>query len=278
MPVGDVAPGVRTDCRISDHSLGSAALGLGVEPLGIETQQQHLVKPRAAAQRLRLRIHRPCQNLFAVKRQIVRLQWLRGCRGGDVYQQIALLRPLARRICLRQAETRRERQGKAQPERSSAPDPGAAGATPIHHFPRARSVAPAKAGAQDSRHSCWLWIPAFAGSTSEEAQRVAIGPTMRRYVASWSPIGRRRMRLPVAAKIALHRAGAKGGRPGSPTPLDGTSILFGTIQTCVIGGDSSMRTTWNPSKLFCSTRPFLKLISPYLARLSPIVAAPSICE
>ena len=32
------------------------------------------------------------------------------------------------------------------------------------------------------------------------------------------------MRLPVAAKIALHSAGANGGTPGSPTPLDGTSI------------------------------------------------------
>ena len=58
-------------------------------------------------------------------------------------------------------------------------------------------------------------------------------------MASWSPIGSRRMRLPVAAKMALHSAGAKGGSPGSPTPLDGTSIPFGTIQTCVIGGDYS---------------------------------------
>ena len=40
---------------------------------------------------------------------------------------------------------------------------------------------------------------------------------------SWAPIGRARMRLPVAAKIALHRAGAKGGTPGSPTPLAGVS-------------------------------------------------------
>jgi len=67
---------------------------------------------------------------------------------------------------------------------------------------------------------------------------------LARYVASWSPIGRRRMRFPVAAKMALHKAGAKGGSPGSPTPLDGTSIPLGTMWTCVIGGDSSMRTTW----------------------------------
>ena len=51
------------------------------------------------------------------------------------------------------------------------------------------------------------------------------------------------MRLPVAAKMALHSAGANGGNPGSPTPLDGTSIPLGTIQTWVIGGDSSIRMT-----------------------------------
>jgi hypothetical protein len=33
------------------------------------------------------------------------------------------------------------------------------------------------------------------------------------------------MLLPVAAKMALHSAGAKGGSPGSPTPLDGTSRI-----------------------------------------------------
>src|SRR2546425_3068174 len=40
------------------------------------------------------------------------------------------------------------------------------------------------------------------------------------------PIGSLRIRFPVAAKIALHTAGAIGGVPGSPTPpcasLDGT--------------------------------------------------------
>src|SRR5262249_46471262 len=101
---------------------------------------------------------------------------------------------------------------------------------------------------------------------------------LRPYVASWSAIGRRRMRLPVAAKIALHSAGAKGGKPGSPTPPDGPARLLGPTQTWVIGGDSSMGRSWKPSRLFCCTRPFLKLISPYLARLSPITAAPSTCE
>ena len=38
---------------------------------------------------------------------------------------------------------------------------------------------------------------------------------------SWAAIGSRRMRLPVAPKVALHSAGANGGTPGSPTPADG---------------------------------------------------------
>jgi len=43
--------------------------------------------------------------------------------------------------------------------------------------------------------------------------------------------------------MALHSAGAKGGSPGSPTPLDGTSMLAATMCTSVTGGDSSMRST-----------------------------------
>ena len=39
------------------------------------------------------------------------------------------------------------------------------------------------------------------------------------------PIGSVRMRLPVAAKIALISAGAKGARPGSPTPLGGNPLF-----------------------------------------------------
>jgi hypothetical protein len=45
----------------------------------------------------------------------------------------------------------------------------------------------------------------------------------RQVVVSFSPIGRLRMRLPVAAKIALHSAGVNGGSGGSPTPLACTS-------------------------------------------------------
>ncbi len=50
-----------------------------------------------------------------------------------------------------------------------------------------------------------------------------------RTYASWLPIGSRRMRLPVAAKMALHSAGANGGMPGSPTPLAGTSMPCSTM-------------------------------------------------
>ena len=39
--------------------------------------------------------------------------------------------------------------------------------------------------------------------------------------ASCVLIGSSRMRLPVAAKIALQMAGAIGGTPGSPTPAGG---------------------------------------------------------
>ena len=48
------------------------------------------------------------------------------------------------------------------------------------------------------------------------------------------------MRLPVAAKIALQSAGVNGGTPGSPTPLDGTSMPFSTMCVLVTVGDSSM--------------------------------------
>src|ERR1044072_1652035 len=76
------------------------------------------------------------------------------------------------------------------------------------------------------------------------------------------------MRFPVAAKIALHSAGANGGTPGSPTPLAGTSIGCSTICTRVSFGDSSIRAIGASLKLPCSTRPSLKLISPYLSSAS----------
>ncbi len=128
----------------------------------------------------------------------------------------------------------------------------------------------------------WRIKPRGGGVGGRRGDRVAGGgaPPVTRPVqlASWLPIGSRRIRLPVAAKIALHKAGAKGGSPGSPTPLDGTAVVAGMMCTRVISGASSMRATWKPSKLFCWARPSLKVISPYLAMLSPITAAPSICE
>ncbi len=42
--------------------------------------------------------------------------------------------------------------------------------------------------------------------------------------ASWSPTGSLRMRFPVAAKMALHSAGATGGTAVSPTPEGGASL------------------------------------------------------
>src|SRR3954453_10119903 len=86
------------------------------------------------------------------------------------------------------------------------------------------------------------------------------------------------MRLPVAAKIALHSAGANGGTPGSPTPLGCTSIECSTMCTRVSRGDSSMRAIWKSLKFDCSTRPSFNVISPYFASERPITAAPSICE
>ncbi|MGY4186140.1 hypothetical protein ACVI1I_002912 [Bradyrhizobium sp. USDA 4459] len=100
----------------------------------------------------------------------------------------------------------------------------------------------------------------------------------RLYASNCLPIGSARMRLPVAEKMAFISAGANGGTPGSPTPLGGVSGAGGTMWTFVTSGASSILTTWKSSKFFCSTLPSLKLTSPYLARLRPMIAAPSICE
>ena len=57
-------------------------------------------------------------------------------------------------------------------------------------------------------------------------------------VKSLARIGRRRIRLPVTAKIALVSAGATGGTPGSPTPVG--FALLGTMYTSIFG-DSKIR-------------------------------------
>ncbi len=58
---------------------------------------------------------------------------------------------------------------------------------------------------------------------------------------SWCLSGSDRMRLPVAAKIALHSAGANGGSPGSPTPPGGASLS--TMTTSMTAGASGSRAT-----------------------------------
>ena len=60
---------------------------------------------------------------------------------------------------------------------------------------------------------------------------------------SWSPIGSLRIRLPVAANIALHSAGAIGGTPGSPAPPSGTLKSDGSKWTRMSRGAMSIRAT-----------------------------------
>src|SRR6266404_7329105 len=55
------------------------------------------------------------------------------------------------------------------------------------------------------------------------------------------PTGRSRMRVPVAAKIALQNAAMNGGTPGSPTPAGGA--VLSTKYTFVCRGTSLMRAT-----------------------------------
>ena len=43
-------------------------------------------------------------------------------------------------------------------------------------------------------------------------------------------MGNWRIRLPVAAKMALHSTGAIGGKPGSPTPPSGTDPVGRRLQ------------------------------------------------
>jgi TIR domain-containing protein len=64
-------------------------------------------------------------------------------------------------------------------------------------------------------------------SVNSSSTRCATGTATRRQVhvscASWFRIGSARMRFPQAEKIALVKAGATGGNPGSPTPPSGWS-------------------------------------------------------
>lgn len=58
--------------------------------------------------------------------------------------------------------------------------------------------------------------------------------------ASWSAIGRRRMRVPVSAKMALQTAGAIGGTPGSPMPVKSAPD---SMMATSMGGATLMRTS-----------------------------------
>src|ERR1700694_215206 len=60
-------------------------------------------------------------------------------------------------------------------------------------------------------------------------------------VSSCLPIGSSRMRFPVAAQMALIKAGANGGTPGSPTPLGGVSASTGTRCTLATRGAQVVR-------------------------------------
>ncbi len=55
------------------------------------------------------------------------------------------------------------------------------------------------------------------------------------------PIGNRRTRVPVAAKRALHTAGAIGGSPASPTPPGGASLRTSWTSICGVSASESMR-------------------------------------
>ena len=69
--------------------------------------------------------------------------------------------------------------------------------------------------------------------------------------SSWR-MGRRRMRLPVAWKMALHTAGAIPGVLASPAPPE--AFWLGTMWTST-AGIPSMRNTSYRWKLLCCTRP-----------------------
>ncbi len=81
---------------------------------------------------------------------------------------------------------------------------------------------------RSQRHpACWLHrtdaIRARIASLTNAGERIAScddGALRSDQALSWSRIGSVRMRLPVAAKIALHSAGAIVGVAASPTPDD----------------------------------------------------------
>jgi hypothetical protein len=76
-------------------------------------------------------------------------------------------------------------------------------------------------------------------SNHENAELAAVASTR-----SMGRIGKQRVRFPVAAKIALHKAGVNASASASPTALTGTPRSVGTMwslsrttphQTCATG-------------------------------------------
>ena len=70
-------------------------------------------------------------------------------------------------------------------------------------------------------------IARLPGPSIPTAANFILKKRERRQARSSGRIGRRRMRLPVPAKMALQTAGAITGRPGSPMPV-GSSVLLTT--------------------------------------------------
>jgi hypothetical protein len=68
------------------------------------------------------------------------------------------------------------------------------------------------------------------------------------YASNCLPIGKLRMRFPVAAKIALIKAAANDGTPGSPTPLalEVDAERLPELSTCLYGSSFLFSTSVIP--------------------------------
>ena len=104
--------------------------------------------------------------------------------------------------------------------------------------------------------------------------RWSTGPRVAAYAGCFSALastGNLRRRFPVAAKIALVTAGTIAEVPASPIPPGGSELL---MMWTSMAGASLMRSIWYVSKLACSTRPSLSVISPWSAAVIPKMVAP----
>src|SRR6266849_2520608 len=68
-------------------------------------------------------------------------------------------------------------------------------------------------------------VEVLRASSSDALRMTRLRERSRGYAKSSARMGRRRRRLPVAAKTALQTAGATTGKPGSPLPV-GSSLLM----------------------------------------------------